>query len=53
MALKLPGNLNWPTAFFLVMVLLIVVYFIRPEAAEWILIPLEGWGLRALEVLQD
>jgi len=50
--MKLPGNLNGPTAFVLVVVLLVIVYLFRPEAADWILGPLERFGGRLLDVLQ-
>ena len=50
--MKLPGNLNWPTAFVLVVVLLVVVYLIRPDAAAWILGPIENLIGRAIEAVE-
>ena len=50
--MKRLGNLNGPTAVVVVVVLLVVVYLVRPDAAEWILAPLQDLGRRAIEALQ-
>ncbi len=49
--MKRPGNLNWPTASLLVVVLLVLVYLVRPDVAERFIEVLQDLGRRSIDAL--